>query len=68
MFVNHPSHGTSIRNWKKGRLNEIPTVAIGIPIGLVLVLLVVQTPAAERIEVVDLYTIDDSGEVQSTRL
>ena len=42
--------------------------AISVPIGLVLVLLVVQTLAAERVEVVDLYTTDDSGEVQSTRL
>ena len=42
--------------------------AIGVPTGLVLVLLVVQTLAAERVEVVDLYTTDDLGEVQSTRL
>ncbi|MFT6824406.1 MAG: hypothetical protein ACJA1Q_002215 [Pseudohongiellaceae bacterium] len=41
---------------------------IGVPIGLLLVLLVVQTLAAERVEVVDLYTTDDLGEVQSTRL
>ena len=42
--------------------------AISVPIGLVLVLLVVQTLAAVRVEVVDLCTTDDSGEVQSTRL
>lgn len=42
--------------------------AIGVPIGLVLALLVLQTLASERVEVVDLYTLDQSGEVQSTRL
>ncbi|GJM13954.1 MAG: hypothetical protein DHS20C12_23570 [Pseudohongiella sp.] len=42
--------------------------AIGLPIGLVLALLVVQTLASERVEVVDLYTTDESGERQATRL
>lgn len=42
--------------------------AIGVPIVLVLVLLVVQTLAAERVEVVDLTTTDELGEAQVTRL
>jgi hypothetical protein len=42
--------------------------AIGVPVGLVLLLLIVQTLASERVEVVDLYTIDESGEEQRTRL
>ncbi len=42
--------------------------AIGVPIGLVLALLVVQTLASERVEVIDLYTTDESGEIQATRL
>ncbi|PCI75800.1 MAG: hypothetical protein COB20_12080 [SAR86 cluster bacterium] len=42
--------------------------AIGVPIGLMLVFLVVQTLASERIEVIDLYTTDESGEMQTTRL
>jgi len=42
--------------------------AIGVPVGLVVLLLVVQTLASERVEVVDLYTTDESGEMQTTRL
>jgi len=42
--------------------------AIGVPIGLVLALLVVQTLASERVEVIDLYTTDELGEMQATRL
>lgn len=42
--------------------------AIGVPVGLVLALLVVQTLASERVEVVDLYTTDETGEIQATRL
>lgn len=42
--------------------------AVAVPVGLVLALLVVQTLASERVEVVDLYTTDESGEVQATRL
>lgn len=42
--------------------------AIGIPIILVLLLLVVQTLAAERVEVIDLTTTDELGEPQITRL
>jgi len=41
---------------------------IGILIGLVLTLLGVQTLASERVEVVDLYTMDEAGETQATRL
>ena len=42
--------------------------AIGVPTGLVIVLLIVQTLASERVEVVDLYTTDERGETQTTRL
>ena len=42
--------------------------AIGIPIALVIILLIVQTLASERVEVVDLYTTDEMGETQTTRL
>lgn len=42
--------------------------AIGVPIGLVVALLIVQTLASERVEVIDLYTTDESGEMQATRL
>ena len=42
--------------------------AIAVPIGLLLLLLIVQTLASERVEVVDLYTSDESGEIQTTRL
>jgi len=42
--------------------------AIGVPVGLVLALLVVQTLASERVEVVDLYTTGETGEIQATRL
>jgi len=41
---------------------------IGVPIGLLLALFVLQTLASERVEVIDLYTTDELGEVQSTRL
>lgn len=42
--------------------------AIGIPIGLALAFLIVQTLASERVEVIDLYTTDEMGEAQTTRL
>jgi hypothetical protein len=42
--------------------------AIGVPIGLMLAFLVVQTQASERVEVIDLYTTDELGEMQTTRL
>jgi len=42
--------------------------AIGVPIGLLLALFVSQTLASERVEVIDLYTTDELGEVQATRL
>jgi len=41
---------------------------IGILIGLALALLGLQTLASERVEVVDLYTLDELGETQATRL
>lgn len=41
---------------------------IGVPIALVVALLGVQTLASERVEVVELYTTDDAGEMQTTRL
>ncbi|MBL4727823.1 MAG: hypothetical protein JKY40_00385 [Gammaproteobacteria bacterium] len=42
--------------------------AIGVPIGLALVFLLVQTLASERVEVIDLYTTDEAGKMQATRL
>ena len=42
--------------------------AIGVPVGLALAFLVVQTLASERVEVVELTTIDEAGEPQTTRL
>ncbi len=42
--------------------------AIGVPVGLILLLLLVQTLASERVEVVELYTLDEFGEAQTTRL
>jgi len=42
--------------------------AIGVPIGLALVFLLLQTLASERVEVIDLYTTDELGETQTTRL
>ena len=42
--------------------------AIGIPIGLLLALFVLQVLASERVEVIDLYTKDELGEVHETRL
>ncbi len=42
--------------------------AIAIPLGLALAFLLVQTLASERVEVVELYTTDESGEQQTTRL
>ena len=41
--------------------------ALGIPIALMLVLLILQTLAAERVEVVELYTLDAAGERHATR-
>ncbi len=43
-------------------------LAIAIPLGLALAFLVVQTLASERVEVVELYTTDEAGEQQTTRL
>ena len=42
--------------------------AIGVPASLALVFLAVQTVASERVEVIDLYTTDELGEMQATRL
>ena len=42
--------------------------AIGVPASLALVFLAVQTLASERVEVIDLYTTDELGEMQTTRL
>ncbi|MBL4580467.1 MAG: hypothetical protein JKY29_01500 [Gammaproteobacteria bacterium] len=42
--------------------------AIGVPVGIALVFLLVQTLASERVEVIDLYTTDEAGEMQATRL
>ena len=42
--------------------------AIGVPSGLAFVFLAVQTVASERVEVIDLYTTDELGEMQATRL
>lgn len=42
--------------------------AIAVPLGLALAFLVVQTLASERVEVVELYTTDEAGEQQTTRL
>lgn len=42
--------------------------ALGIPIAAVILLLIIQTLASERVEVVELYTTDESGEMQTTRL
>jgi hypothetical protein len=42
--------------------------AFGVPASLALVFLAVQTLASERVEVIDLYTTDELGEMQATRL
>jgi hypothetical protein len=42
--------------------------AIAVPVGLMLAFLVAQTLASERVEVVELYTMDEAGEMQTTRL
>ena len=42
--------------------------AIGVPASLALVFLAVQILASERVEVIDLYTTDELGEMQATRL
>ena len=42
--------------------------AIAVPVGLMLAFLVAQTLASERVEVVELYTMDETGEMQTTRL
>ena len=42
--------------------------AIGVPASLALVFLAVQTLASERVEGIDLYTTDELGEMQATRL
>ncbi len=42
--------------------------AIGVPMGLAIAFLVVQTLASERVEVVELTTIDEADEPQTTRL
>ena len=42
--------------------------AIGVPASLALVFLAVQILASERVEVIDLYTTDELGEMQTTRL
>lgn len=42
--------------------------AMALPLGLALAFGVVQTLASERVEVVELYTTDEAGEPQTTRL
>ena len=42
--------------------------ALGIPVGFVVLVLVAQTAASERVEVVELHTIDAQGEAVTTRL
>jgi hypothetical protein len=42
--------------------------AIAVPVGLMLAFLVAQTLASERVEVIELYTMDEAGEMQTTRL
>ena len=42
--------------------------AIGVPASLALVFLAVQILASERVEVIDLFTTDELGEMQATRL
>lgn len=42
--------------------------AIGVPASLALVFLAVQILASERVEVIDLFTKDELGEMQTTRL
>ena len=42
--------------------------AAAVPIGFIVVLLGVQTLASERVEVVELYTTDEAGEMRTTRL
>ena len=42
--------------------------AIGVPASLALVFLAVQILASERVEVIDLFTTDELGEMQTTRL
>ena len=42
--------------------------AICVPASLALVFLAVQTLASERVEVIDLFTTDELGEMQTTRL
>ena len=41
---------------------------LGTLVGIALLLMVVQTLAAERVEVVELHTMDDAGEIITTRL
>ena len=41
---------------------------LGIILGLFLLFGIVQTAASERVEVVELHTVDDAGETQVTRL
>ena len=42
--------------------------AIGVPASLALVFLAVRILASERVEVIDLFTTDELGEMQTTRL
>lgn len=42
--------------------------ALAVPLGIALLFLIVQTAASERVEVIELTTLDESGELQTTRL
>jgi len=42
--------------------------AASVPVGLALLFVIVQTLASERVEVVELTTIDETGDMQTTRL
>ncbi|MEX0965130.1 MAG: hypothetical protein WDZ52_13930 [Pseudohongiellaceae bacterium] len=42
--------------------------ALAVPVGLAVLFLIVQTLASERVEVVELYTLDEAGQTQTTRL
>lgn len=42
--------------------------ALAVPVGLALLFVIVQTLASERVEVVELTTIDETGDMQTTRL
>ncbi len=49
-------------------LTKIITWTIGTLVGIVILLLIVQTLASERVEVVELHTLDEKGETVTTRV